>query len=151
MHYYSLSACVAVGLLGLSTPAMAQSSNQTEELSSVQLTGLPFRIEVRRAPIEFEGLPGLHSGCAAIYEDQPEHVLFFGGRYNLAGMHGFECGDGSFAKDDYNRSFYVANVQTGEVWERSVDDPRSGLSSEQADQLSCHLHHAGGGGLPAIA
>ena len=136
MHYYSLSACVVVGLLGLPIPAMAQSSNQTEELSSVQRTGLPFRIEVRRAPIEFEGLPGLHSGCAAIYEDQPEHVLFFGGRYNLAGMHGFECGDGSFAKDDYNRSFYVANVQTGEVWERSVDDPRSGLSSEQADQLS---------------
>ena len=136
MYHGSFVASVVSIILVMPSVLMGQSNNQTEDFSPVLQSGLPFRIEVRQARVELEGLPGLHSGCAGIDEKAPEHILFFGGRFNLAGMHGFECGDGSFAKDGFNRSFYVANVQTGEVWERSVDDPRSGLSLEEADQLS---------------
>ena len=136
MHHRSMAVCFVATCLSAPTFVMGQSGNQTEELSPIKRTGVPFRIEVRQARVELAGLPGLHSGCAAVDEEAPQHILFFGGRSNMAGMHGFECEGNSFKKDDFNRTFYVANVQTGQVWERSVDDPTSGLSLQQADQLS---------------
>ena len=131
----SMFACLFL-LSWLTAASPAQDPNQTTSLSPVYASGMPFRSEVRQLETERKGLPGLHSGCSAILESQPELLVFFGGRSNLAGMHGFDCGDGSFAKDDFNRSMFLAIVETGEVWERSVDVPESGLSTKQADQLS---------------
>ena len=110
--------------------------NQTSDLSTIRTSGMPFRIEVTPYKATFDGLPGLHSGVACVIENGTPYILFFGGRSNTAGMHGFECGDGSFAKDDFNRTMYLVDSVSGQVWARSVDDPRSGLTIEQADQLS---------------
>lgn len=113
--------------------------NQTDDLTPLSYGGVPFQLEIEQLELETPGLAGLHSGayCVVDSPSQGDLLFFVGGRANEAGMHGFDCpAEENFAKDDFNRTLYLVDPFTGEVWQRGLDDPASGLTSEQADQLS---------------
>jgi hypothetical protein len=66
--------------------------------------------EVVMRPVEFEGLPGLHSYA---YAQSGEQVLIIGGR--VEGLHKRVPGE-AFAAEGKNKYLYVLNLQAKQIW-----------------------------------
>lgn len=120
--------CLFIGGLAFSKPVAAdnQTPTVTPVLSSAQL---PFQIKLEKASLQ---LPvGFHSGAFATHRGK---WLLVAGRTN--GLHGFESNTDNFPPSSQNRSFIVVDPSKGKVYSRSLEDPQSGLTAEQIDQLS---------------
>lgn len=105
-------------------------ANQTSTVSPIfPPTSLPFDVVIQEASFMLPS--GIHSGAFAVYKDK---WLFLAGRTN--GLHGFGPGIGNFPPSKQNTIAYVVDLQSKAVFFRSLDDPTSGLSQQQIDQLS---------------
>lgn len=106
------------------------SENQTLTTSQVlPQDPIPFRIRIEEA--DFSLPSGWHSGATAVHNGK---WLLIAGRTN--GMHGFNHNNNNFPPQKQNRTVYVIDPAEGTVAYRSLDDPESGLSQEEIDQLS---------------
>src|ERR1700722_2401775 len=105
-------------------------ANQTSTLSPIlPPDSLPFTITIEQATFSLPN--GIHSGASAIYKGK---WLFLAGRTN--GLHGFANDTHNFPPQKQNTVVYVVDLQKQTTFSRALDDPTSGLSQEQIDQLS---------------
>lgn len=143
-------AAVAVGLsLAAATPAAADNANQTQTLSPVVPVGAPFRLRVEELAWSGDPLPALQSAASARHGDR---LLFTGGK--TTGLHGFSCSspNNNFPFTDFHRSITVIDLASGAVFQRSIDEPASGLSPSQRAALAStnQLSLQDGGTLLAV-
>ena len=117
-------------MLALSGVA-ARADNQTPTTTPITVGGqsLPFGLKLQR--VDTGGrLPTLQSFAAAQYGNL---WVLFGGRTN--GLHDFTSDPlKNFPPSEQNRSVWVIDPSTWQVWSRSIKD--SGLTGDQVDQLS---------------
>lgn len=114
----------------LSSPFYLIAQNQTPTVSPV-FSGdeLPFEVKVETAGFQ---LPfGIQSHAVGVYK---EKWLFITGRLN--GLHGFNNDPNNFPPNEQNRYVIVVDYKKQKVTYRSLDDPQSGLTSDQADSLA---------------
>ncbi len=104
--------------------------NQTSDVSPIfSSDSLPFTIDIELANIEVPG--GIQTFAYGLYK---EKYVFISGRTN--GLHGFGSGDDNFPPLQQNRSVFVFDLKTNEVYMKSLEDPSSGLSQSEIDSLS---------------
>lgn len=107
----------------------AEATNQTSDLSPIfPQDSLPFTIEIQKA--DFALPNGLHSYAWAPYKDK---WLLLAGRTD--GLHGFGPSN-NFPPEAQNTIAYVIDPRKKTVYSRALNDPSSGLSQRQIDQLS---------------
>lgn len=112
------------------TPAHAFiTENQTDTTTPIlPPDNLPFTISIQQHAYN---LPvGLHSGASASYKGE---WLFIAGRTN--GLHGFGNGQ-NFPPSQQNTVAYVIDLEKQISYSRDLNDPTSGLSQTQIDELS---------------
>jgi hypothetical protein len=104
--------------------------NQTDMVSPVlPSTELPFQVHIVQDSFTLPS--GLQSYVYATYEGK---WLLLAGRTN--GLHNFEDDNNNFPPNKQNTVVYVVNPKTQRIFQKSLDDPSSGLSQEQIDTLS---------------
>jgi len=104
------------------------SVNQTDDVSPVVNSALPFTINIELAGFQLPG--GIHSAASA---QDGSNFLFITGRIN--GFHGF-MNSGDFPPSKQNSTVFVVNTRTKTVHSRSLHDPLAGLTQSQIDTLS---------------
>ena len=112
--------CISFVLFAVMGTAHAQ--NQTSTFSPVTRWDGNYRIEVKARPMGSVLMPGLQSFASGQVGDQ--WVIVAG---KTGGMHSFTTG---------NRSAWVIDPVSKQVWSRSLDDPLSGLSQHTVNGLS---------------
>ncbi len=70
---------------------------------------------IQLVPVQIDNMPALHSGVVCSYNGR---WLFIGGRSN--GLHGFQ-GANLFGSSTQNRSVYVVDPQTKQIWSASTN------------------------------
>ncbi len=106
--------------------------NQTATLTPVlPPASLPFEVSIGLSNLALPN--GWHSGASAIWEGK---CLLIAGRTN--GLHGFDNDPhvNNFPPSAQNTVLYVIDFKHQKVWERSLNDPRAGLTQAQIDTLS---------------
>lgn len=104
--------------------------NQTETVTQVQqASSLPF--DVSLTLLNYSLPSGWHSGAVGTWGSK---CIFIAGRTN--GLHGFNDDVNNFPPSEQNTTLYVVDFESGKVWQRSLIDPKSGLTQEQVDTLS---------------
>lgn len=123
--------CVVCFTLCFSTAQVWSSSfNQTATVSPIYpQDSLPFSIEIETMQLMLPN--GIHSNALATYKDK---WLLIAGRTN--GLHGFAPDDFNFPPQKQNTVAYVVDIKKNAVYSRPLDDPSSGLSQQQIDDLS---------------
>lgn len=106
-----------------------QAANQTATLSPIlPEDSLPFTIEIEEDAFTLPA--GLHSGASANYKGI---WVFIAGRTN--GLHGFGAEE-PFPPDKQNVIAYAIDLANQKAYSRSLNDPTSGLTQQQIDDLS---------------
>jgi hypothetical protein len=90
---------------------------------------LPFTIRIEQSSLLLPN--GIHSGASATHKGK---WLLLAGRTN--GLHGFNNSDDNFPPQLQNTVAYVVDYDKKIVYARALNDPSSGLSQVQIDQLS---------------
>lgn len=131
--FYRIVAAASAIFIGVCSPLLSTpptSPNQTDTLSPIfPQDTLPFTISIEQAPFTLPN--GIHSGAFASYHGK---WLFIAGRTN--GLHGFAPTDDNFPPSKQNTIVYVVDLERQKIYSRELDDPSSGLSQAQIDQLS---------------
>lgn len=105
-------------------------ANQTPNVDPVlPPDSLPFTAAIELT--DFELPNGWHSGVAGSWNGK---TLLLSGRTN--GLHTFNDNINNFPPSAQNLAVYVIDFKTQTVWQKSLDDPSSGLTVEQIDTLS---------------
>lgn len=108
----------------------AQTDNQTVELSPIFPNKLlPFTVRIELA--DFALPNGIQGNVLGRYKGK---WLLFDGRTN--GVHGFDSVPINFPVQMQNLMVYVVDPDRKKVYQRSIDDPLSGLTQDQIDSLS---------------
>jgi len=118
----SLYRSTLVLALACLSAAPSQSQDQTDTFTPISRWDRDFNIEVKPYSMGAAAVPGLQSFAAGQHGDQ--WVILAG---KTGGMHSFETG---------NRSAWVIDPTTKQVWGRSLTDPQSGLNQHAIDSLS---------------
>lgn len=116
---------------------LAQSANQTEELSPISTStdSLPFQISIVQASFQLPSDELNSFGLQSfIWGNDKNKVLLLCGRTN--GVHGFSNTDDNFPIRLQNTTAYVIDSIQKSVTTRSLADPSSHLSQSQIDHLS---------------
>lgn len=125
-----MAASSAASIAMISTPAMAQ--NQTATVSPIELTGLPYSIQMDVADFGSAPLPTLQSYAAGTYDGK---WILVGGRTN--GMHSFDStGTANFPPEYQNTDIWVIDPTTQKSWKRSLTDSSAGISNSVINALS---------------
>ena len=112
------------------TSAMAQ--DQTPTVSPIQLTGLPYSIQMNVADFGSTPLPTLQSYAAGTYDGD---WILVAGRTN--GMHSFSSsGTTNFPPEYQNTDIWVIDPTTKQSWSRSLNDTSSGITTSVLNALS---------------
>ena len=102
--------------------SVSPGQNQTESFTPVTRWDKGFNINVKKHSMRGVSMPGLQSFAAGQVGDQ--WVVVAG---KTGGMHSFTTG---------NRSAWVIDPVSKQVWSRDLDDPLSGLSEHTVNGLS---------------
>jgi len=106
--------------------------NQTPTVSTVQpSSSLPFEVSINL--LNYSLPNGWHSGALGTWGSK---CIFIAGRTN--GLHGFDdnVNVNNFPPSQQSTILYVVDFDSGQVWQRSLMDPTSGLTQSQIDTLS---------------
>ncbi len=131
MRTFTTICSVVIATIIAWNPVWASSGNQTSTVSPIypQDDSLPFSIEIETISLMIPN--GIHSNVTGIYKDK---WLLLAGRTN--GLHGFSNDDFNFPVQKQNTVAFVVDVKANIVYSRPLDDPNSGLSQQQIDELS---------------
>lgn len=118
--------------LALGWASFVSADNQTPTITPIipNDKDLPFTIRIEQ-DCSFSLPSGFHSGVLGEHDNK---WLFLAGRIN--GMHTFSNEFPNFPSQLQNRSVIVVDPHCRSTVYRSLDDPKSGLTQEQIDQLS---------------
>ena len=113
-------------------PLLAQNTNQTPTVSPIAPGGAPFTLSITEVEWTGDPLPAIHSAATAIHDGK---LLFVGGK--TSGLHGFTCDPAqNFPAANFNREIYVVDLASGDVFDRSIDDPASGLAAAERAKVA---------------
>jgi len=121
-----------IGLLSMGCVSSTFSANQTPTVSPIQLSGLPYTIELLSADTGSAVLPTLNSFAVGT---EGGNWVFVAGRTN--GRHDFTADELlNFPPANQNTDIWVYNPITKQSWSRSLNDASSGISSSVFNALS---------------
>ncbi|MEO6848612.1 MAG: PEP-CTERM sorting domain-containing protein [Chthoniobacterales bacterium] len=112
--------------------SVVRADNQTDTVSPVELTGLPYAIELQSADMGSATLPTLQAYAAGTYDGM---WVLMAGRTN--GLHNF-TNDGlvNFPPEYQNTDIWVIDPVTKQSWSRSLNDVSAGITTSVFNALS---------------
>lgn len=122
----------SLGCLLVGSALTAQATNQTATVSPIELTGLPYGIEMQVADMGSAELPTLQSYASGTYDGK---WILAAGRTN--GLHSFtQSGVTNFPPAAQNTDLWVIDPLAKQSWHRSLGDGTAGISSSVFNALS---------------